>query len=59
MIKPINLRGQGTEKFGSEGGGEALLPVRTDYRSDEQPLEGFWKRRQANATGQRRYRRAG
>jgi hypothetical protein len=59
MVKQINLRVKGTEKFWSEEGGEAILQLRADHLSDDQPLVEFWKRRQANATGQRNYRKAG
>ena len=41
-----------------EGGAEAILQLRADYLSDDEPLEDFWQRRQAAATGQRRYRRS-
>ncbi len=58
-VKQINQRVKGTEKFWSEEGAEALLQLRADYLSDGEPLEAFWRRRQAAATGQRRYRRAG
>jgi hypothetical protein len=59
-VKQINYRLKGTEKFWSEEGAEALLQLRADYLSDDEPLEGFWQRRQEAATGQRRYhRRAG
>jgi len=58
VVKQVNLRVKGTEKFWSEEGGEAILQLRADHLSDDQPLEGFWERRQAEATGQRRYRRA-
>jgi hypothetical protein len=57
-IKQINYRVKGTEKFWSEAGAEALLELRADYVSDEDELEDFWQRRQATATGQRRYRRS-
>jgi hypothetical protein len=56
-IKQINYRVKGTEKFWSEAGAEALLQLRADYLSDDEPMESFWQRRQAAATGQRRYRR--
>jgi hypothetical protein len=59
MIKQINYRVKGTEKFWSEQGAEAILQLRADYLSDDEPLEAFWQRRQAAATGQRLYRRAG
>jgi hypothetical protein len=58
-IKQLNYRVKGTEKFWSEEGAEALLQLRADYLSDDEPMEDFWQRRQAAATGQRRYRRAG
>jgi hypothetical protein len=59
VVKQINQRVKGTEKFWSEDGSEAVLQLRADYLSDGQPLEDFWQRRQAAATGQRRYHRAG
>jgi len=58
-VKQINQRVKGTEKFWSEAGSEAVLQLRADQLSDGEPLEAFWARRQAAATGQRRYRRAG
>jgi len=57
-VKQINRRVKGTEKFWSEAGAEALLQLRADQLSDDQSLEAFWQRRQAEATGQRRYRPA-
>lgn len=57
VVKQINQRVKGTEKFWSEDGSEAVLQLRADYLSDGQPLDAFWERRQAAATGQRRYRR--
>jgi hypothetical protein len=57
--KQVNLRVKGTEKFWPEGGAEAILQQRADPLSDDQPLDVFWERRQAQAPGQRRYRRAG
>ena len=57
-VKQINYRVKGTEKFWTEQGAEALLQLRADYLSDDEPLEDFWQRRQAVATGQRRYRRS-
>jgi len=57
-VKRVNLRVKGTEKFWSEDGGEAILQLRADHLSDDQPMEEFWKRRQANATGQCRRRMA-
>ena len=59
VVKRINRRVKGTEKFWSEEGGEAVLQLRADYLSDGQPLEAFWQRRQEAASGQRSYRRVG
>jgi hypothetical protein len=56
-VKQINYRVKGTEKFWTEQGAEAILQLRADYLSDDEPLDDFWQRRQAAATGQRRYRR--
>lgn len=58
VVKQVNRRVKGTEKFWSETGAEALLQLRADQLSDDQPLEAFWQRRQEAATGQRRYRPA-
>jgi len=59
VVKQVNQRVKGTEKFWSEDGAEAILQVRADHLSDDQPLQAFWQRRQAQETGQRRYRRTG
>jgi hypothetical protein len=56
-VKQLNQRVKGTEKFWSEDGGEAILQLRADHLSDDQPLDAFWQRRQNAATGQRAYRR--
>jgi hypothetical protein len=56
-VKQINYRVKGTEKFWTEEGAEALLQLRADYLSDDEPMEAFWQRRQDAATGQRRYHR--
>jgi hypothetical protein len=57
-VKQINQRVKGSEKFWSEEGVEAVLQLRADQLSDGEPLEAFWHRREATATGQRRYRHA-
>jgi hypothetical protein len=58
-VKLFNRRVKGTEKFWSEEGAEAILQLRSDFLSDTEPLNEFWERRQAEATGRRVYRRAG
>jgi hypothetical protein len=57
-VKQFNQRVKGTEKFWSEEGAEAILQLRADHLSDDAPLERFWQDRQAEQTGQRRYRKA-
>ena len=57
-VKQMNVRVKGTEKFWSEEGAEGILQLRADDLSDDQPLEAFWTRREATASGQRRYRRS-
>jgi hypothetical protein len=59
VVKQVNRRVKGTEKFWSGVGGEAVLQLRADLLSDGEPLAAFWQHRQAAATGQNRYRRAG
>lgn len=55
-VKQFNQRVKGTEKFWTEAGAEALLQLRADDLSDDQPLPAFWQRRQAAATGQLAHR---
>jgi hypothetical protein len=58
MIKQINYRVKGTEKFWSEPGAEAILQLRADFLSDTRPLQTFLRQRQLQATGQRPYQRS-
>ncbi len=57
-VKQFNQRVKGTEKFWSEEGAEAILQLRADHLSENEPLAEFWKTRQAKQTGQRPYRKA-
>jgi hypothetical protein len=57
-VKQFNQRVKGTEKFWSEQGAEALLQLRADHLSHDEPLQGFWQARQNKQTGQRPYRKA-
>ncbi len=56
-VKQIGRRVKGSEKFWKEDGLEAVLQLRADYLSDDQPLEHFWEERSRRMTGQRSYRR--
>ena len=58
LMKQINQRVKGTEKFWCEEGAEAILQLRADLLSDNRPLDAFWERREASQTGQRRYSNA-
>ena len=57
-VKQFNYRVKGTEKFWNEEGAEEILQLRADLLSDDEPLEAFWKRREAGQSGQRPYRKA-
>jgi len=57
-VKLINCRIKGSEKFWERSSGEAVLQLRADSLSDSRPLEGFWRRWQAQQTGSNRYRAA-
>lgn len=58
VIKRINQRVKGSEKFWSEPGAEAVLQLRADYLSETEILETFWSAREAEAPSGRGYRRA-
>jgi len=56
-VKQIGRRVKGTEKFWTEEGAEALLQLRADYLSDDEPMAHFWTARSQRMTGQNPYRR--
>ncbi|MBI4570278.1 MAG: hypothetical protein HY719_17940 [Planctomycetes bacterium] len=45
LIKQFNIRDKGSEKFWSEGGGEAILQVRAAYLSEDGRDQTFHARR--------------
>lgn len=57
MVKQINRRVKGSEKFWTEEAGEAMLQLRADQLSDTAPMNLFWTRRAAHATGTRSHPR--
>jgi hypothetical protein len=59
MIKQINRRVKGSEKFWSEPGAEAILQLRADALSETEPLAKFWKQREQETPWNRPYRRVG
>jgi hypothetical protein len=56
-VKQVGRRVKGTEKFWSEEGVEAVMQLRADYLSDDEPMEQFWQQRAGRMTGQRSYKR--
>ena len=58
VVKQFNYRVKGSEKFWTEEGAEEMLQLRADLLSSNQPLTAFWARREANESGQHRYRMA-
>ena len=59
VIKMINRRVKGSEKYWSEPGAEAILQLRADYLSETVPMGRFWAEREAQASSARPYREAG
>lgn len=55
VVKQVNQRIKGTEKFWCRNGGDVVLQLRSDCLSDTQPLTAFWQRWQAAQTGSNRY----
>jgi hypothetical protein len=55
-VKQIGRRVKGTEKFWSEEGVEAVMQLRADHLSDDEPMEQFWQQRADRMTGQRTYK---
>ena len=55
MVKQINRRVKGSEKFWTKDGGEDLVQLSADELCDTAPLDAFWTRRANNATGLNRY----
>lgn len=57
-VKQFNYRVKGSEKFWTEEGAEEMLQLRADLLGTDNPLPAFWQGRQADETGQHRYRKA-
>jgi len=53
VIKLINWRVKGSEKFWSEPGAEAILQLRADYLSETQIMDRFWSARETHAKSER------
>lgn len=58
MIKRINRRVKGSEKFWSEEGAEIVLHLRADYLSETCPMQRSWQRREKQSPDLRRPHRA-
>ena len=57
VIKMINKRVKGSEKFWSEPGAEAILQLRADSLGETETMSRFWLAREARASSHRPYRR--
>jgi hypothetical protein len=58
VIKMMNKRVKGSEKFWSEPGAEAILQLRADYLGETETISRFWLEREAQASNHGAYRRA-
>ena len=58
VIKMINKRVKGSEKFWSEPGAEAILQLRADFLGETETMSRFWLEREAQTSSGRTYRRA-
>jgi hypothetical protein len=58
VIKMINKRVKGSEKFWSEQGAEAILQLRADHLSETETMTRFWSAREEQTPSGRAYRRA-
>ena len=58
VIKMMNKRVKGSEKFWSEPGAEAILQLRADYLGETETMSRFWLEREVQASSHRPYRRA-
>ncbi len=57
VIKMINKRVKGSEKFWSEPGAEAILQLRADSLGETETMSRFWLEREAQTSSGRPYRR--
>ena len=55
-VKQVSRRVKGSEKYWSSAGGEAILRLRGEQLSDDDPLRAYWSRRSRHASGRRAYR---
>jgi hypothetical protein len=57
VIKMMNKRVKGSEKFWSEPGAESILQLRADDLGETETMSRFWLEREAQASRHRPYRR--
>ena len=55
-VKQVSRRVKGSEKYWSSAGGEAILRLRSEYLSDDEPMRDYWNHRSRHASGTRAYR---
>ena len=56
VVKQVSRRVKGSEKYWSSTGGEAMLRLRGEYLSDDDPMSTYWDHRSRHASGTRSYR---
>ena len=59
MVKQVSRRVKGSEKYWSSAGGEAILRLRGEYLSDDEPMRDYWDQRSRHANGTRAHRSTG
>lgn len=57
-VKQVSRRVKGSEKYWSSSGGEAILRLRGEYLSEDDPMQAYWQQRPRQASGTRAYRPA-
>jgi hypothetical protein len=55
-VKQVSRRVKGTEKYWSSSGGEAILRLRGEYLSEDDPMQAYWQNRSRHNNGTRVYR---
>jgi hypothetical protein len=55
-VKQVSRRVKGSEKYWSSSGGEAMLRLRGEYLSEDEPMQAYWEHRSRQASGTRAYR---
>lgn len=55
-VKQVSRRVKGSEKYWSSAGGEAMLRLRGEYLSDDDPMQAHWETRSLRQNGTRSHK---